>query len=131
MTGFDYVLVTPARNEETFIATTIEAVLAQTVLPVRWIIVSDGSTDRTDEIVAGYAKQHSFIRLLRRSAGETRSFSSKVNAFKMSDRELEGVQYEFVGNLDADVSFPRDYYENVLQRLQTSPKLGIAGGMSS
>src|SRR4030095_7056049 len=52
--ALDYVLITPARNEAAFIAKTLESVVAQTVLPKRWVVVSDGSTDGTDEIVTKY-----------------------------------------------------------------------------
>jgi poly-beta-1,6-N-acetyl-D-glucosamine synthase len=103
-------------------------VLSQTILPNKWVIVSDGSTDRTDEIVAGFAKQCGFITLVRAENREKRSFSSKVNAFRMSADALSGVPYDFLGNLDADVSFPSDYYETVLRRFHGSPRLGIAGG---
>jgi poly-beta-1,6-N-acetyl-D-glucosamine synthase len=124
-----YVLVTAARNEEDFIGTTIEAVLSQTVLPQKWVVVSDGSTDRTDEIVAKAAKRHSFIRLVRREAGGARNFSSKVQAFRMSEPELAGTPVEYLGNLDADVSFPANYYETILQRFMVQPRLGLAGGI--
>jgi biofilm PGA synthesis N-glycosyltransferase PgaC len=103
-------------------------VLSQTIPPKKWVIVSDGSTDRTDEIVAGFAKQCGFITLVRAENRGKRSFSSKVNAFRMSAEVLSGVPYDFLGNLDADVSFPADYYESVLQRFHGSPRLGIAGG---
>ena len=100
-----YVLVTPARNEESHIARTIEAVLAQTWLPSRWIIVSDGSTDRTDEIVSAYAAEHEFIEFVRsaRSSGG-RDFGSKVQAFNAGYAQLAGVTFDYIGNLDADVS---------------------------
>jgi biofilm PGA synthesis N-glycosyltransferase PgaC len=60
-----YVLVTPARNEAQFIESTIQSVVAQTMRPLKWVIVSDGSTDGTDEIVSRYAVAHEWIELLR------------------------------------------------------------------
>src|ERR1700733_2460688 len=77
-----YVLLTAAYNEEANIRKTIESVLSQTVLPKRWVIVSDGSVDRTDEIVAKFAEKHSFIRFVRRSRPAGRSFGSKVIALR-------------------------------------------------
>jgi biofilm PGA synthesis N-glycosyltransferase PgaC len=125
----DYVLVTPARNEEALIHLTIESVLAQSHLPRRWVIVSDASTDRTDEIVANVAKRHSFIVLLRTNRCSTeRSFSAKVNAFRLSEAHLADIQSACVGNLDADVSFQSDYFEQLLARFEQSQQLGIAGG---
>ena len=64
----NYVLITAARNEEKYIENTIKAIIAQTVLPVQWIIVSDGSTDRTDEIVMQYSARYNFIHLMRKTA---------------------------------------------------------------
>ena len=76
-----YVLITPARNEEAFIENTIRSVAAQTVRPVKWIIVSDGSSDRTDGIVKQYASQHAWLELLRMPEHRDRQFAAKANCF--------------------------------------------------
>lgn len=124
-----YVLMTAARNEEATIDRTIKAVVDQTVRPRRWVIVSDGSTDQTDGIVANYASRHSFIRFLRRSGDRNRNFGSKVNAIKDGiTGDLSHVEHEFVGILDADITFSRDYYEKLLMRFRDNPLLGIGGG---
>ena len=123
-----YVLISPARNEEKYIAKTMESVINQTVLPIKWVIVSDGSTDSTDQIVSWYATSHEYIQLLRVSNREKRDFSSKVNAFKAGVRQLNGLEYDFIGNLDADVSFEPDYFERVLEKFAENEKLGIGGG---
>ena len=75
-----YVLVTPARNEAHSIELTILSVVSQTVLPLRWVIVSDGSTDGTDEIVKKYAAQHAWIKLLCMPERQERNFAGKVLA---------------------------------------------------
>jgi poly-beta-1,6-N-acetyl-D-glucosamine synthase len=124
-----YVLITPARNEEAYIEKTIESVISQTILPKKWVIVSDGSTDRTDEIVSDYVARYDFIQLLRVAGDGNRNFGSKVNAFNAGYKQLEGIDYDFIGIVDADVSFDSDYYENVLARFEQNPKLGIAGGI--
>jgi biofilm PGA synthesis N-glycosyltransferase PgaC len=124
-----YVLVTAARNEEATIERTLRAVIDQTIRPRRWVVVSDGSTDQTDVIVANYAKRHSFMRFQRRSGDRNRNFGSKVNAIRdgiMGD--LCNVEYEFIGMLDADISFSRDYYEKLLGRFYDNSLLGIGGG---
>lgn len=123
-----YVLLTPARNEEDFIEVTIEAVVAQTVQPRQWIIVNDGSTDRTEAVVARYADRHDFIRLVSVPGGREHGFGSKARALNHSYRLLDESDHEFVGFVDADVSFAPDYYENILQRFAENPKLGLAGG---
>jgi cellulose synthase/poly-beta-1,6-N-acetylglucosamine synthase-like glycosyltransferase len=126
-----YVLITAARNEEKYIENTIKAVIAQTVLPVKWIIVSDGSTDRTDEIVLQYSARHSFIHLVSKTAninGQV-DFSSKVHAIKMGYERLAGIDYDLIGILDGDVTFNFRYYENILIKFSENSKLGIAGGI--
>ena len=126
----DYVLITAARNEEAYINDTIESVLAQTILPKKWVIVSDGSTDRTDEIVLRYSAQHDFIQLIRReSKNEGVDFSSKVYAIYEGYQQLKNVEYYFIGILDGDVSFSPSYYENILIRFRENDNLGIAGGL--
>jgi len=124
-----YVLVSPARNEEAHIARTLESVISQTVLPVRYVVVSDGSTDATDRIVAEYAGKHDFIELVRREAAEGRDFGSKVYAIQEGLKKLGGVEYDFIGNLDADVSLDPDYYERILAAFAADTELGIAGGV--
>jgi biofilm PGA synthesis N-glycosyltransferase PgaC len=124
-----YVLVTPAKNEARCIENTILSVLAQRVLPSKWIIVDDGSTDSTSEIIAKYAQQYSFIRLIARDIMQPRNFASKVEAFDAGLRALEGVPYNFVGNLDADIILEPDYYANVMAEFQLDPNLGICGGV--
>ncbi|UCH65113.1 MAG: glycosyltransferase, partial [Ignavibacterium sp.] len=125
----NYVLITPARNEESFIVKTIESVIVQTRLPKKWIIVSDGSTDRTDEIVNEYMTQYNFIELLKKKSNEKRNFGSKAKAISIAYNKLRDLDFEFVGNLDADVSFDAKYYENIFIEFNKNSKLGIAGGI--
>jgi glycosyltransferase involved in cell wall biosynthesis len=122
-----YVLVTPARNEGRFIAKTLDSVAAQTLLPKRWVIVNDGSTDRTAEIVESYAKRHSWIELIQRPQRQDRSFAGKVHAFNAGLERVRSLEFEVIGNLDADVSFEPDYLEFLTQRLSEDPTLGVAG----
>src|SRR5579862_8483551 len=123
-----YVLMTAAHNEEAFIEKTIRSVLSQTVLPKRWVIVSDGSTDRTDQIVEGFAKQHEFIYFLKLTRPPGRNFGSKGIALRRGIKFLEGVPFEFIGNLDADVTIGSPYFETLMNHFERDPKLGIAAG---
>lgn len=129
MTHPAYVLITPARNEEAFIEKTLQSVVTQTVLPEKWVIVSDRSTDRTDEIVRRYAEVYSFIQFVRVREQSHRNFEAKVNAFKTGYDSIGNVEYEFLGNLDADVSFEPSYYQNIMAHFAGNNKLGIAGGI--
>lgn len=123
-----YVLMTAAHNEEEFIEATLQSVVAQTVPPQRWVIVSDNSTDRTDEIVASYARQHPFIRLLHVSRAPGRNFGSKVMALQQGSKLLEDLDYQFIGNADADVSLEPSYFEDLVRYFWRHPDLGLAGG---
>jgi glycosyltransferase involved in cell wall biosynthesis len=124
-----YVLITAARNEEAYIEKAIHSVIAQTILPAKWVIVSDGSTDRTDEIVSQYADRYDFILLLRRSADQRRNYGSKAKSFKLAYKQLTGLDFDFVGNLDADVSFGPTYYETCLAKFDANERLGIVGAV--
>jgi glycosyltransferase involved in cell wall biosynthesis len=124
-----YVLITPARNEDKYIEKALEAVVSQTILPVMWIIVSDNSTDRTVEIVQKYENDHKFIRLIHINEGKERNFSSKVHAFNLGYEQLKGQNYDYLGILDADISFHSDYYESILKQFCRNDRLGIGGGI--
>ncbi len=122
-----YVLVTPARNEAAFIEGTIKSVVAQTARPEKWVIVSDGSSDGTDDIVKRHAAQHPWIELLRMPEHRDRTFAAKANCFAAGFARLAGTDYDLVGNLDADITMGPDYYEFLLARFAERPRLGVAG----
>jgi biofilm PGA synthesis N-glycosyltransferase PgaC len=122
-----YVLITPAHNEEAFIQKTLDSMVAQTLLPERWVIVDDGSTDRTAEIVESYEKQYPWIELLRRPRGSDRSFAGKVYAFNLGLNRAASLTFEVLGNLDADLSFDPDYLAFLMEKFLADPNLGVAG----
>jgi glycosyltransferase involved in cell wall biosynthesis len=126
--GKAYVLVTAAYNEEKFIAKTIDSVCSQTVRPRKWVIVSDGSTDRTDSIIAGYCGEYDFIQLHRICDPHPRNFAAQVNAINAGFGLLKGMEFDFFGNVDADVSFGPDYYEQLLKKFEEDSTLGLGGG---
>jgi glycosyltransferase involved in cell wall biosynthesis len=129
MTGslLTYVLVTPARNERHLIEGAIRSVIAQTHLPSKWVIVSDGSTDGTDEIVARFAKEHTWIELLRMPEHRDRSFAAKAVCFNAGYDHLKSTNFDLIGNLDADITFGQDYYEFLVGKFAEMPRLGVAG----
>lgn len=122
-----YVLVTPARNEARFIELTLRSVIAQSVKPVKWVVVSDGSTDGTDEIVARYATDHPWIEQIRMPERRERHFAGKAHALNAGSARLKDVEYEAVGCLDADVSFDEGYFRFLLEKLVQNPSLGLVG----
>lgn len=122
-----YVLITPARNEEEFIGRTIESVIRQTVRPVRWVIVNDGSTDATGSVVEKSAAHQNWIELVNRPVRRERNFAAKVHAFNAGLAKLEDVPYEIIGNLDADVALDEDHFEFLLDKFRENSRLGVAG----
>ena len=122
-----YVVITPARNEASFIEGTILAVTRQTVLPTKWIIVSDGSTDGTDDIVRSYVPRYPWIELLRRPERVERNFSGKVKAFDAGYASLQGMDYDILVSLDADITFDEEYFSFLLSKFANDPNLGVAG----
>jgi glycosyltransferase involved in cell wall biosynthesis len=124
---YTYVLVTPARNEAAFIGLTLESVVRQTVRPLKWVIVSDGSTDGTDEIVGRYAARHPWIELVRMPERRERHFAGKVHAFNAGYARLEGIKYDVLGSMDGDISFGPDYFSFLLGKLVQDPALGLVG----
>jgi glycosyltransferase involved in cell wall biosynthesis len=122
-----YVLITPARNEERFIERTIQSVINQTVLPSKWIIVNDGSTDATASIVRRYLERHQWMELVDLPTHRDRSFAAKVHAFNAGLDRVKHLQYEVIGNLDSDLSFDADYCEFLLTKFEEDARLGVAG----
>lgn len=127
LVNLQYVIVTPARNEAQYIEGTIRSMIAQTHRPLRWVIVSDGSTDATDEIVHGYAAEHRWIELMRMPERQERHFAGKVYAFNSGYARVKDLSFDIVGNLDGDVSFDPDHFEFLVGRMATAPELGVAG----
>jgi glycosyltransferase involved in cell wall biosynthesis len=123
----NYVLVTPARNEEAFLQKTIESMIRQTVLPLKWVIVDDGSTDTTAEIVKRYLGNYSWIELVQMPQRRDRSFAAKVGAFNAGYEKVKDLPYDIIGNLDGDISFDPDHFEFLLSKFAEDPTLGVAG----
>jgi glycosyltransferase involved in cell wall biosynthesis len=124
-----YVLITPVKNEESFIGETISSVIAQTRLPLQWMIVNDGSTDRTEEIVREAISKNSWIKLISLPLGAERSFASVVHATELGVRALDVDGYQYIGLLDADVKFEPEYFERIIRSFENFPGLGLGGGM--
>ncbi len=124
-----YVLITAAHNEAAYIRHTLDSVARQSVLPQKWVIVSDRSTDGTDEIVQEFASSHPFVELVRVGGPTGRNFGAKVRAISAGYQRLDpALPYRFVGILDADVELGPTYYSSVLEKFEQTPGLGLAGG---
>jgi len=125
--NLEYTIVTPAHNEEAFIEETIKSVISQTILPKKWVIVSDGSTDMTDEIIQKYSNKYNWIEFVKLPEHRDRQFAAKVSAFNAGFEKLKGLSFDITGNLDADITFESDYFEFLLDKFQKNTSLGVAG----
>jgi poly-beta-1,6-N-acetyl-D-glucosamine synthase len=123
-----YVLVTPVRDEVATIGRTIQSVTQQSLQPREWVIVSDGSTDGTDDVVMAAAQVHSWIRLLALPARDGRSFAAVVHNTEAGLKALTFKDYSYVGLVDADLDFPEGYFATLIERFENNPRLGLAGG---
>ena len=124
-----YIIITAARNEETYIEETIQSVIKQYLKPQEWVIVSDNSNDNTDKIVQYYQNLYYFIRLIRIENNNSRNFASKAFALNYGYSRLKNKDYDFIAILDADIILPENYYKKVIENYSSYPLLGISGGM--
>jgi glycosyltransferase involved in cell wall biosynthesis len=129
MDQITYVLITPARNEARFIEKTIESVIHQTFLPSKWVIVDDASTDQTAEIISSYLAQHPWMEMVQMPVRRDRSFAAKVKAFDAGYQRVKDLQYEVIGNMDADISFDENFLAFLMGRFGEDPALGVAGAV--
>jgi poly-beta-1,6-N-acetyl-D-glucosamine synthase len=125
-----FVIITAAHNEADFIARACESVIAQRIRPSRWVVVDDASQDDTASIVRRFQQAHpNLIELVRIDRPAGRDFRNKVHAFNAGMARVRGIDFEFIGNLDADISLDIDYYQQMIGAFDKEPKLGIVGGM--
>jgi glycosyltransferase involved in cell wall biosynthesis len=123
-----YVVVTPARDEAAHVHLTLAAMAAQTVLPLQWVIVNDGSTDATGAIVDAFAATRPWVTVIhRRDRGFRAPGSGVVDAVQAGCRVLRD-DWELLVKLDADLSFGVDYFGRCAEFFQADPRLGIGGG---
>lgn len=124
-----YNIISPVRNEEDFVEKTIESVINQTVLPQEWILVNDGSTDRTEEIIKSYVEKYNWIKLITLTdRGYYYPGTGVVEVVKKGFEAISEKNWEYLVKLDCDITVETDYFENILNEFIINPKLGIASG---
>jgi len=125
-----YVIISPVKDEEQYVELTLRSVTNQILKPVLWVLVDDGSKDRTPEVVSGYAEAHSFIRLVRNPhIGARKPGSAVIRAFNIGYRTLGDKEYDYIVKLDCDISFEPDYFQKLLGRFSEEERIGIASGV--
>lgn len=131
VTSVEYLVISPVRNEAAFLQRTIESMLAQSILPKLWVIVDDGSTDGTPDIVAEAAKRYDWIRLhVRADRGERKVGGGVVEAFYDGLSLVNVDDYDYLCKLDGDLEFGPTYFERLFEKFNEEPRLGTASGKS-
>jgi poly-beta-1,6-N-acetyl-D-glucosamine synthase len=126
----NYVVVTPVKDEQCYIARTLESVTTQTVRPLHWVVVDDNSTDGTPEIINSYLGKFEWISCIRVGGTTERKLgSAEVEAFSLGYESVRHLDHDYVVKLDADLSLPTDYFEKMLALFNEHPRLGIASGV--
>ena len=122
-----YVLVSPCKDEADYIEATLKSIEAQTIQPVQWVIVDDGSTDNSVELIKDYQKRMPFIKIVHRQSGERKVGAGVILAFNEGYAAID-VEYDFVCKFDVDLDLPEKYFETVLQAMEADPQLGTYSG---
>jgi len=124
-----YVLISPCRDEVDYIQTTIDSIVSQSLLPAKWIIVDDGSTDGTEDIIAAAAEQHSFIEVVQRSdRGERSVGPGVIEAFYAGYDAINPSDYDYICKLDVDLDIPHEYFATLIARMEANPRIGTCSG---
>jgi glycosyltransferase involved in cell wall biosynthesis len=127
--GRRYLVISPCRNEADFMRQTLDSVVAQSIRPARWVIVDDGSTDETPQILAGYAQHHDWIRIVTRSDRGRRAVGPGViEAFYAGYATVDADDYDYLCKLDLDLRLPPGYFEGLMRRMEADPRLASCSG---
>lgn len=127
---YNYIIITPVRDEEIVIENTLRSVTKQTIQPIKWIFINDNSVDNTKNIILKWKKIFPFIdvydfpELTNRLPG-----TGVVRAFDYGIKKITICEYDFIIKLDADLSFNTDYFNCLFNEFENNTKLGIASGM--
>jgi glycosyltransferase involved in cell wall biosynthesis len=129
MSARRYCLITPCRDEAKYARRTIECVLAQTIQPSLWVIVDDGSSDETPQILADYAARVPYIKVVRRpDRGERKLGEGVIDAFYSGYETINLDEFDYICKLDLDLDIPPRYFEAMIERMEDDPRIGTCSG---
>ena len=124
-----YLLVTPCRDEAQYARRTLESISKQTVAPALWIIVDDGSTDQTPQILAEYDAKLPYLKIIRR---ENRGFrklgGGVIDAFYAGYDTINPADFDYVCKLDLDLDLPPRYFETLMEKMEADTRIGTCSG---
>src|SRR5215813_7362598 len=124
-----YLLVSPCRDEAQYLRRTLDSVAAQSLLPALWVVIDDGSTDETPAILEDYARRLPYLRVVRRTdRGERRVGPGVIEAFYAGLDTVRLEDFDYLCKLDVDLDLPVCYFESLMQRMETHPRIGTTSG---
>ena len=123
-----YILISPCKNEAAYMEKTLQTIRDQSVLPVQWVIVDDGSTDNSVALIQKYAAEMPFIKVVSRPPSERKVGGGVIDAFNTGLAAVDVEDYDYLCKLDMDLDLPPLYFETLLQRMEADPRLGTASG---
>ncbi|KKG37563.1 glycosyl transferase [Methanosarcina mazei] len=133
-TKYDYVLMTPCKNEEKSLPKFSESIINQTITPKLWLIINDSSTDKSSEILSDLERKHNWIRVIT-TEGTKRDLSFHYAKVVSDGFSLilqisckEKISFEYLGLIDADMILENNFFEKIIDRFEKNPRLGIASG---
>lgn len=126
----NYYLIIPAHNEAAFIGLTLESLAAQSVLPSKAVVVNDNSTDATEAIVKAFAEKHPWVQLVNKTSEAIHLPGSKIIQAFQKGLEVLDDNYDIIVKADADLIFPENYFETILNHFAADEKIGMAGGFA-
>jgi poly-beta-1,6-N-acetyl-D-glucosamine synthase len=127
----DFVLISPCRDEAEYMVKTLDSVIGQSLRPSKWVIVDDGSTDRTPDILREYCAKHSWIEVVtRRDRGRRSVGPGVIDAFYAGFETIDPSDYEYICKLDLDLILPPTYFETLISRMEADPRIATCSGKS-
>lgn len=127
--GRRYALITPCRDEALYMRRTLDSVVAQNERPALWVIVDDGSTDATPQILADYAERHDWIKVVAKPDRGARAVGPGViEAFYFGLAQIDTAAFDYICKFDLDLDLPERYFAILMDRMQANPRLGSCSG---
>jgi glycosyltransferase involved in cell wall biosynthesis len=124
-----YLLISPCRDEARYLRHTLDSVAAQSVPPALWVIVNDGSTDETPAILEEYSRRLPYLRVVRRTdRGRRRVGPGVIEAFYAGLEKVRLEDFDYLCKLDMDLDLPVHYFESLMRRMESDPRIGTTSG---
>ena len=127
-----YLIIMPAYNEADYILSTLRSIVEQTLLPTYLLVVDDNSSDNTYQLVKNFIVEYPWINIIKRKSEAIHLPGSKViQAFNYGLQTIQSIDdFDIIVKLDADLILPPNYFEKIVQRFSSAPRIGMVGGFA-